>query len=239
MLSIITISHARPKCFARLEHMLARRTYRKAWQWIVVCSGTKHLYSFTQPNQKVIFRENDYSLKVGPMVHPICQQYLAAIPHVEGDSAIIMEDDDLFMPEFLTYIDSHLGKDGWDMVGLAPNYYYNFSSNKFILLPNYKHCSLSGMGFRTRLVLSLFQEICEEGNPFIDQQLWLRYGGSKALLPNRRPGPECLPLVVGGKGLEAPGVGLGHNLSGPGWLDDVDGEMKEAWLGDLLPLYAN
>ncbi len=220
MITLITPTRNRPEAFALLETWIERQTYRGPLQWIVVNDGaTPYTYHH---EQEVILRSPTQR-----EVHSLCSNVLAALPKIQGDLAIVAEDDDWLAPQ---YIDRLIElADGRDLVGSAPATYYNLAGPSLRKLNNRRHCSFGQTAFRPA-VAPLIESVAQRGDPYIDLALWHEWTGSKVIAPNR-------PLLhVSVKSMPGePGIGTGHAMRGS--VDDLELTMLRTLIGDDADYY--
>lgn len=233
MLTLITPTRNRNHCFKLLESYVANQTYKGQLQWVVVCDGGIEDYRFTM-GQTVVSRDasND-----PPHMASVCLNYLAALPHVQGDKIACVEDDDVYMPGYLDALDKAL--DLAPLAGSCPAKYYNLDTCQYKLLGNYDYASLAQTGF-TREVLPTFERGLKMGDPFIDGWLWCHWAQTErkpyCLVPNDN-------LHVAMKGAWFPGLQPGVQGYGCGHAPrigkvDWDGSILKNWLGDYWHNYA-
>lgn len=193
MLTLLTPTRNRRIAFSLLESYIARQSYRD-FQWIVVNDGTES-YDYTQ-GQEVVTRFP----KPGEP-HSLCANLLAGIPCVRGSAVVIVEDDDWLAPTYLSKMAELLGEA--DLAGFAPAHYYNLCTRRLRILRNERHCSLGQSGMRLA-TLPLLAEICREGRPSVDLQLWRRWSGSRKVCRDAKVhvGIKCMPGERG--------IGSGH-----------------------------
>lgn len=222
MITLITPTRERPECFRLLETYIARQTYSGPVQWIVVTDGSLEGYKLTQGQTLIIRDPVD-----DPADYPsICGNYAAALPYVEGDKILFIEDDDYYRPDYLDLAAGLL--DRADLCGFAPARYYNLLSRRWRLLGNKDHCSLAQTGM-TRAVLDTFKAATTVPNGvFLDMWIWPHWrdtlGGSALIVPST--GEHVGIKSAWG----TPGYGTGHNVK-MGTLD-YGLDVFKLWLGD-------
>jgi hypothetical protein len=216
LLTLITPTRDRSRCFGLLESYIARQDYRGEYVWIVVNDGAEE---YTYNLGQVVIRRDPSS----DTLPSICHNYLAALPHVQGDKVLAIEDDDFYGPNFLSVMCEAL--DRADLVGSVPAKYYNLISHRWQVMRNTQHASLAQTGF-TKAVLPMFEFLAGMGDVYIDMLLWAHAQTEKVktlLIENNG-------LHIGMKGLwGTAGIGLGHNPAS-GTLDNGLRKLQE-WLG--------
>jgi hypothetical protein len=220
--TLITPTGGRPAAFVLCKKYVLRQTYHTPIQWIIVDDGDPSTI------------QTDFQLDtLATILYPkpkwqsgqntLARNILAALPEIQYNRILFIEDDDWYSPEYLEFMCKMLEKH--EIVGETPARYYHIPFRQYRLLPNAHHASLCQTGIRFCLLHRL-QKICQRPSAtFIDVQLW--EGMSVAGL-SKEPG-HC----VGIKGLPGrPGIGVGHRPEGESdWKQDPDLSVLKIWVG--------
>ncbi len=201
-LTIVTTTTQRAWCFEQLQDYYQSQTIVPD-QWLVVGEPKKS--------------EKGHSLGLN---------WLAAIPHIEGDLIVVMEDDDVFFPSyFKTLVDMLLT--GASLVGLQNCVYYQVRHRRFCKLHNMNHSALTTTGF-TRELLPTVKRLSKGESVYMDYNLFTSFKGRIAFTDNLE---NNKPLYhVGLKG--CPGItGCGSfHVMADGSIDWGGNKLRE-WLG--------
>jgi hypothetical protein len=151
--------------------------------------------------------------------------WLYAIPKIKGDKVLICEDDDWYHPEFCAVMSAALDRS--ELVGIAGDYYWNWTHRKYTRMHNAGSASLAATAFRSSL-LPAFQQVVEwSPDVWLDKQLWSCIVTSSALLPN--VASDGRALHVGMKAMPGTaGLGAYHGDAG---VADPAAEQLTAWIG--------
>jgi glycosyltransferase involved in cell wall biosynthesis len=184
MLTVITCTRNRPVAFALLRRWIEAQDYAEPYQWLVVCDGGAETYDFG--SQCMVIRRDGR----GDAMHSYNSNLLAAVPHVRGDMIAILEDDDYYLPRYLSRLTQELAR--VDLAGMRPARHYNIGRRDWRMGANTRHASLGATAFRDS-VLPLFLAVVRRGNPGIDIRLWNEWRGTKSIFEDA--------LYVGIKGM--------------------------------------
>lgn len=195
MLYLLTPTDNRPEAFALLERWIGAQDWQSPFRWIV---GTRDAtgYEF-HLNQIVVERSDTQGL------HPLPSNLLAcfeALSMGPGDLACVIEDDDFYLPGYLSRI--AMLAEGVSLAGESRARYYHVGARRYRQNHNTGHASLAQTAFRAD-VLPLLRSICLRGAPAVDLALWREWQGSRRLSPT-----EAHVGIKGGPG--AAGIGMGH-----------------------------
>lgn len=225
LVRLITPTGARPRCIELLAQYLNAQTYCGPAIWTIVddCSP---MTPIPQVRDGIIveYMRPSWTWETGmntqsPMLH---QALLDAMP---SDRVLILEDDDLYLPDYVaTMLDA---LEAADLVGEGGSRYYNVATRRGKLLPSDHHASLAATAVKGAALAQL-KEICLVGSRRIDMDLWRMFQGKKRILPMRN--------VVGIKGMPGRGgIGVGHrNSFGE---PDPTGALLRQWAGELANNY--
>jgi hypothetical protein len=201
---------------------MAEQTFDGAVRWIIIDD--------CEPAQAIDFDRSHWGLEhVKPRpawragANTQARNLLAALSRVESHERVaIIEDDDVYMPDWLATVDQALtGR--VEMVGEGRAYYYNVQQRVAREMRNTEHASLCATAV-TGHALDVFRGIVSAGaRKFIDLVLWREFTGRKVLLEGHR--------VVGIKGMPGrAGIGIGHGRTFGG-THDPEGEILASWIG--------
>lgn len=198
---------------------MAQQDYRGDLQWLVVDDCEPE--TDCTMGQTVIRRRPAWE----PGQITQCRNLRAAVPHVEGDVVVVIEDDDYYAP---SYLSEQVERLFWaPMVGESESMYYHIGVPGYSVNPNTRHSSLFQTAFRKEL-LPLFAGICEVAPRFLDLALWSKAGG--------RIFPQSL-ISIGMKGLPGrQGIGIGHRKQRD-WIQDPDFKTLAKWIGEDALVY--
>lgn len=249
MLTLVTTTRNRPLSFSMVEGWIARQTYREPYQWFVVNDGDEP-YEY-KAGQEVIQRKPRKKMKTasGKLVDEIsiCANWLEAIPKIQGDKIIVVEDDDWLHPTYLEKMATAL--DEVDVAGISFDVYFKVQSRKYRRMGNAQHASLASTAFRASALPAVdrcCKVLCPANNSvFIDMYLWAEaepmHGLRTRLIPNRAPDGRA--FHVGLKQMPgAVGLGNGHGDDGASdptmamlieWIGNEDARNLRNTLGDL------
>lgn len=218
MLQLITPTGERPDAWALCEKWAARQTYRGPVRWVIVDDGR-------QP-QKLEFRRDGWDVHVIRPAHRWSpdagntqrENLLECFEHIDMSLPVVCwEDDDYYTPQWLDVAADALAR--VDLVGNAPNRYFNVRTGRRIQHVNTRHASLCATAMKGR-ALRDFRSLVERGWRIYDIALWrTEFQGRKAIVPGG--------YVTGIKGMP----GRGGIASGHGDMDGEPGDLRE-WIGD-------
>jgi glycosyltransferase involved in cell wall biosynthesis len=195
---------------------MRQQSYTGPVQWIVVDDGET-------PTTCTMSQE--YIREQPIKAHSLCRNMRAAIPRINGDVVLIIEDDDYYHPHYVSTMVGRLQHA--DLVGEFGAKYYYIRHNKWRHRHDREnHASLCRTGI-TRAVIPTLAE-CSIGNhPSIDLRLWSDWKGS-TLWWKDIDGTQS--LCVGIKGVKG--------RQSCGWKPvrdaqrDQDREILRRWIGE-------
>lgn len=218
MLQLITPTGERPEAWALCQRWAARQTYRGPVLWVIVDDGR-------QP-QKLEFRRDGWDVHVIRPAHRWSpdagntqrENLLECFKHIDMSLPVVCwEDDDHYTAQWLDVAADELAR--VDLVGNAPNRYFNVRTGRRIQHVNTRHASLCATAMKGR-ALRDFRALVERGWRIYDIALWrTEFQGRKAIVPGG--------YVTGIKGMP----GRGGIASGHGNMDGEPGDLRE-WIGD-------
>lgn len=223
-LTLITPTGDRPQGFARVERWLARQTWTGRTQWIVVDDGLTPTQ--VTAGQQYIRRSRETD-RVGQTLN---LNLRTALPHVQHDHVLVVEDDDWYPPNYLADMAELL--DGpEDLVGIGMTRKYHLASQRWHVDPNKEHAGLFTTGFKGKgldVVRSLVESADE--NDFLDLDLWDAEVIRRVVVVDPRP--------VAIKGMrERPGISMGHDFCS--WFAaDTGRAVLRQWLGEEAEAYS-
>jgi hypothetical protein len=194
--------------------------------WIVVDDGPEvQLIDFARPNWTMTVVYPRPVWQAGQNTQ--ARNLMEGVRHVlAGDKLVIIEDDDMMHPDWLSTVDYWL-KDA-DLVGEKFARYYNVKTKRYRRLKNDQHASLCCTAMKGAAIQAFEREL-KPGVQFIDIQLWRNFKGRKALYDSR--------MVVGIKGMAGRGgIGMGHKDDFAGDVDN-HGTILRQWAGANADLY--
>ena len=221
--TLITCTGGRQEAFALCQKYVERQTYHGPLQWIVVddvSSGDIYQGYCTISH---IFPEPKWK----PGQNTLARNLLVAIPEVQYDKVLFIEDDDWYAADYVEAMAAKL--DQHRIAGEIHAHYYQIPTRRYRILQNSQHASLCQTAIRAEL-LPVLKEVCQEtSQDFIDIRLWAAVNQGKGLYDERR--------CVGIKGMPGrQGIGIGHREQLQGALDP-DLHMLRSWIGDDVELY--
>ncbi len=223
--TLITPTGGRPEAFALCRKYVERQTYAGPTQWIVVDDGRA-------PEAKELKSDRMLITVIRPEPfwehgqNTLARNLLAAIPEVQHDYVLVIENDDCYRPD---YVERQMTRflEGTDIVGEVPARYYHLPTRQYAVLKNSRHASLCQTGFHRGLLPTL-KSVCENLEAaFIDVRLWERCPTRRVLCHDSR--------CVGMKGLPGrTGIGVGHRpeASPASWIPDPNLRELRSWIGD-------
>lgn len=227
MITFLTATCRRPFAFSCLERFFAAQHKPEPWEWLV-CGEDLEGYRFTM-GQRVIHRTGPELSFLGLPLPSICANYLRLVREAQTEKFIVLEDDDAPLADFIPLMARLLNEA--PLVGLSHARYYHLPSRRWEVLENATWASLACTAFR-REVVPCFEQQCRIADPWIDARLWCHWGQTLGL-PCRLVRNEG--QHVGLKGVEGPGLGLGHSRML--MHHDPDGVVQREWLGEFAGLY--
>ncbi len=220
MITIVTTTRGRPGCFALLEKWVARQTVRPD-QWLVVGEDLRG-YQFNL-GQEVVKRKASKK----DTLPSICENWLAAIPHIKGDKIFVFEDDDYYHETYLETLSPLL--DSNRLAGVHGDLYFKLPIRRYQRMGNTQHASLAASAFTSEMLP--FVERCRlHKSVYIDNYLWAEGTQDNrrwALIPNKASDGRA--LHVGFKLMPgAAGLGKGHAETGAA---DNSLAVLSSWIG--------
>lgn len=226
MLTLLTATGARPEAWAICQQLMMRQDYAGPVHWIIVDDGeTPQPVTFFRPAWDLTILRPEPFWQLGQNTQ--ARNLLAGMRRTNPQSRlVIIEDDDAYAPDYLTWMDAQLGRA--DLVGESHARYYNTATRKCRQLNNANHASLCSTAMKGP-ALQAFERELKPGVQFIDLNLWRNFRGSKLLQRGNR--------VVGIKGMPGRGgIGMGHKQDFRGEFDR-SGEILRKWVGVNADLY--
>jgi len=230
-ITLITPTGSRPESLERSWKYVSRFKVDVPVQCIVV----DDTYEGTSMKSRIRINEIQCDLlfpshKWKPGMNTLALNLLAAIPLVEHNCVLFIEDDDWYSPDYVIVMYEAL--QSGEIVGEIPSRYYHIPSRRYRSMENKFHASLCQTGIRSTILPQL-KTICEASAKFIDVRLWhvlTTNNYFKHLLKTQ----NC----VGMKGLPGrPGIGIGHSPD-KDWQSDPDVTVLKSWIGEDIELYA-
>ena len=229
--TLITPTGDRFEALKYCHLFMSRQDFKGKIQWLIVDDGdipSGHIFGTIFVGDNITRRYIRRRPQDTDPEHTLAINLLAAIPYVQSDRILIIEDDDWYHSSYISKMVEALTMA--DMAGEPGAVYYHVGARKIHRIGNTQHASLCQTGF-TRDVLPKFQEICENNVKFIDILLW-----KLALSPNVTRGTKS--LSVGIKGLPGRvGIGIGHKPDHANYQDDHNLAQLKELIGDDIELY--
>lgn len=217
-LTLITTTGGRPGALALCEGWITRAGFSEPCQWIVIDDGEPA----APPNIGTTVIRPRPAWEPGQNTQS--RNLLAALPAIEYDKVLIVEDDDYYPEDYFATQSTLLG--AFSLVGEGYTRYYNLKNREWFESFPRSHCSLCQTAFRAEL-LPIFKSAVESNEKFIDIKFWELARKDRALRgkAKRLKGGS----VIGIKGLPGrPGIGAGHR---PGGESDPGLIKFREWLG--------
>ncbi len=225
-ITAITPTGDRPLAFALCQQWMKQQT-RKPDQWIVIDDGKIPLVP-TMPMQYIRREPRSDDPK-----HTLDLNMAMALPLIQGDKILIMEDDEYYAPGYVAEMARRL--DQAEVVGIMRAKYYHLPTGGYMQIGNTGHASLAETGFQ-KSFLPLFGKCIDRGivSNWLDEQIWRIVNGSQK---TGKQITSCLfvddatSLYIGIKGLPGrDGMGQGHNPAlYRGVKDTADRAMLRKW----------
>ncbi len=226
-ISVITPTGGRQQSFRLAERWMAQQTYSGTIQWIVVDD---------YPDPTVCTLGQEY-VRVMPFWRPgmntLARNLLRGLERVRFRKVVIWEDDDYYAPQWLETCAARL--DEAALVGELQTRYYHVPNRCHQVLENKEHASLFQTALRDAALLEL-ELLCRvmvqpsgSSESGLDVRLWKRVH-QKARIPVLRAVSSGLSVGMKGGG-GRPGIGIGHQGTGPRWVPDSDLAVFQSWLG--------
>lgn len=218
-LTVVTPTGDRPEALALLQRWVATQT-RRPDQWLIVDDGRVPVNPRQFPTATVIRREPQPGEG-----RTLGLNLAAALPHIQGQKIVIMEDDDFYGRDYLQTMAAAL--DDYDLVGEGFARYYHFQTQQYKHLENSAHTSLAQTAFRDSLLPAF--ELCLPGDVYIDMRFWKVVKRRTHIIDNR---DNKLALHCSMKGLPGrQGIGSGHNPNWSFYQQDANYKTLTAWIG--------
>lgn len=219
LITVITPTADRPAAWPLAERWMSRQTVQPD-QWIVADDGRSP--APLTMGQEHVRRERTHEGGAS-----LAMNLLAAIPRVQGDVVLVMEDDDYYRPNHIETCLKHLERHR--AAGCIWLNYYNVEHRSWRRIKN-SCAALCNTSFRRECLPMLEQaarDAMAQGIYHVDRLFW-RMAGTDGL-----HGDET---VIGIKGLPGmKGIGIGHR-PGAGWAKD-DGRKLREWIGEDAEAY--
>lgn len=219
MLTVITLTGARPEGFALLSRCLQRQTYTGPIRWIVVddCEPETQVSPPAWNWTVELVRPKD---KWQPGMNTQARNMREALSMVPEDATVLFcEDDDWYSPDYIEHMAGALRVH--EMVGLALSRKWNIANRRAKEVVNRRMSSLCCTAVRGA-ALRRFRQIAQRGPRLMDVELWRYPCNSVQLDGSDVVSLKCLP----GRG----GIDSGHN-NGFGDIDDPEGDLLREWIG--------
>jgi len=186
LVTLITPTGDRPESFALCERWIQQQDYTGPIQWIVVDDGK----TVTKVTQGQLYLRETPQRK-----HSLCRNIRTAIPHINGQCVLIIEDDDYYHPHYVSTMVGRLQNAA--LVGEVGAKYYYVRESRYRHFAEHRHASLCRTGM-TRNVIETLKQCAEGNNPSIDLRLWARWKGSRETWKDSN---QTQSLCVGIKGV--------------------------------------
>jgi len=197
MITAVTPTGDRPLAFALCRRWIQNQRV-KPDQWIVVDDGKEPIADTS--GFEYVRRDP------GPEKNTLALNLRAAVPKIQGDKILIIEDDEYYAPGYVEAMSRQLEKA--ETVGIGKSRYYHLPTGGYMVIGNGGHASLAQTGFR-KSFLSEFRKLLTPGKLYIDFAIWQRAKARKSALVFL---DDKNPLYVGMKGLPGrAGIGRGHD----------------------------
>lgn len=222
--TLVTPTGDRPEAFALTRKWIAAQK-EKYFQWIVVDDGKVPLPDNLKEGLTYVRREPKPE-----DIDTINVNLRKAIPLIKGDIILIIEDDDWYSPNYITFMRKTLVN--VELVGEVYARYYLLPARKYCRGENNAHSSLSQTGFVKKLIPTFVK--CLDGDPYIDIRFWKVVPDRKYLIDDKA---DKLKLQCSMKGLKGrKGIGQGHDKEDwsviQRYSDDPYLIQLRAWVGE-------
>lgn len=224
-ITAITCTGGREESFKLCELYMSNQT-RQPDEWIVV--DDVRIRTKTTMGQKVV-RPKPYWKADGPIT--LGRNLIAALNKVKTELVVIIEDDDVYLPEHIEELTDHLTwgrKHELYVAGECPTMYYHVQMRRWSQCHNKMHASLCATGINSTVIPTL-QGICLQADPYYDIPLFEALDEHAYLYD---------PLyVLGIKGMPGrAGAGNGHKIR-PHGTPDPDWTKLHELIGDYAEHY--
>lgn len=213
--TLITPTGDRQIAFSRCEYYIAIQTVLPQ-QWVIVDDGNSPTTFNNTSYHKYIRKQPVHDKAKSLTTNIVC-----ALPHIEYNKILIIEDDDYYAPEYIQQMVIRLsGK--WDLVGEGLARYYNVRYRKYKTNNNRKSASLCQTALSSRILNALYTSCLKEGSSFVDTRLWDKNVKKNVF--------EDTSNCIGIKGMPGRlGIGSGHRPS-KNYREDKDLKKLKQWL---------
>ena len=225
MITAITPTGDRQAAFAICEKWMQNQV-TKPDQWIVVDDGKKPIIPNTS-NMQYIRRIP----QLNEPQHTLSLNLLNVLPFIVGDKIIIIEDDDYYSPDYITFMSEQLDK--YDLVGFEKARYYHLGADKYFRFDKQiDYSSLCQTAFNKILIDEFIKQL-KNDTTFLDVRFWRKTNCNKKLFND-----DNKILQVGIKGLPGrEGIGAGHNPDFVKYEKDINNEVLKQWIPNDFETY--
>lgn len=221
LVTVITPTGDRPEAFAKCERWMKSQRYTGAIQWIVIDDG----HAQTRIN------DADVVLRPKPMRgHSLCRNLREALPYIEGQHILIVEDDDFYGADYVAVMVGRLQHA--DLVGERGAKYYFLRERRWRHRLNETHASLCRTGFNASVIDTLRTCITGTEHPSVDLRLWSEWKGSVLSWVDRAGDSRMCVGLKGVSGRQSYGWSPTRDS-----IEDVDGSVFRAWTGMSIDDY--
>jgi len=226
MLTLLTMTGARPEAWKLCQKWMERQTYTGAVRWIIVDDGEQpQKISFKRKWEMIVVRPEPFWT---PGQNTQARNIQAGLELLAAnDRLVIIEDDDWYSSDWLEWVDLQLDK--YDLIGEGLAKYYNVQQKRWKDHQNKSHASLCSTAMKGSAI-DAFRSVARGKIQFIDVLLWQAFSPSKVFLEEKN-------RVIGIKGLAGrPGIGQGHNKNFNG-TPDLNFSQLRKWIGNDANFY--
>jgi len=231
MITLITTTANRPIALDLCYKQMKKQTFKGDINWII-SDGSKKVAKVKKSYKHIRVKHlNNRNTEVG--VRNFIKNLICALPHIQDDLVLFIEDDEFYAPWYLERTVDTLKN--FDAVGNIWQPYYNIKKRCYKLFRNENSAlCMTGISFK---LLPLFEEICnqslKDNYMNVDGEFWRQliiqeysYFLSEEEFPS-----------IGIKGLPgSTGLGIGHENT-CGFTSDPDLIQFKKWLGPYWKLY--
>lgn len=178
-LTLITPTGDRHEMFQLCERWMRRQTFSGSVQWIVVDDG-QYPTECSAGQQYIRVKRSRHPTAITMKNHTLGDNLQRALPLVESDKVLVIEDDDYYGPHYLETYFRWL--DQAPLAGEAGSKYYRLDNRTwqhFDTPPFRVMAALARTGFRRELFPLV--ERCCSGDSQVDARIWKRHQGPKHL----------------------------------------------------------